>query len=61
MIEPLKSLDKLWDKIVRARISQRLKATLLVLVTLAILVERISTFFLVKQLADVVEHLLNTR
>ena len=57
--EPLKILDKLWDKIAKANnLSKPLKATLLVLVTLAILVYSFWLLFLIEKLADIASVIL---
>ena len=62
MLEPLKTLDKLWDKIAKAKISPKRKDFLLTVVTLATVVYAFSIplmLLAVKQVADLVEHALN--
>jgi len=62
MLEPLKSLDKLWDKIAKAKMSPRRSEFLYTVVTLAWVVYIFSIpvmLIVVKQIADLVEHALN--
>jgi hypothetical protein len=60
-IDPLKTIERLWDKIVKARLPKWLKAILLILVTLAILVNSFWTYLLIKQITDLVSALLGYR
>ena len=59
MSEPLKTLDKLWDKIAKANLPLPFKCTLLFMVTLAILISSFWTLIIVKQIADLVEYALH--
>jgi len=54
----LKVLDKLWDKIAKARLPKKLKAVLLVIVTIAILIDSFWLLLLIKQVTDVISVLL---
>jgi hypothetical protein len=63
MLEPLKTLDKLWDKIAKAKISPKRRDFLLTIVTLATVVYVFSIplmLLLAKQVADLVEYALHT-
>jgi hypothetical protein len=60
-IDPLKTIERLWDKIAKARLPKRLKAILLTLVTLAILVNSLWTLLLIKQITDLASALLGYR
>jgi len=57
--DPLKTLDKLWDKIEKANIPKWLKAILLTLVTLAVIVYCFGWLFIVKQMTDLIAYLLH--
>jgi hypothetical protein len=62
MLEPLKTLDKLWDKIAKAKISPKRKDFLFTVVTLATVIYVFSIpimLIAVKRVADLIEHALN--
>ena len=58
-VDPLRTLDKLWDKIERANIPKWLKAVLLTIVTLAVIIYCFGWLFIIKQMTDVVTNLLH--
>jgi hypothetical protein len=58
-IDPLKTFDRLWDKIAKAKLPKALKATLLIMVTSSMLLQSFIMLFLINKITDLVSLFLH--